>query len=204
MHFTNIQANLLSLGAIDFGIIVEGSIVMLETVLKKREENPGEELQLDNIVKRCVEMGKPIFFSMLIIIMAYLPLFTFERIEKKMFSPMAYTVGFAILGALAVALLLIPGLAFIIYRKPQKVYKNRWLEHLTKKYHRYVVKLIEKPGKTFLPMAIILAATIILSITVGKIFCQLLMKVHSGCRFRCPRNNFLEKSKAWQIPLETI
>ena len=196
MHFTNIQANLLSLGAIDFGIIVEGSIVMLETVLKMREENPGEELQLDNIVKRCVEMGKPIFFSMLIIIMAYLPLFTFERIEKKMFSPMAYTVGFAILGALAVALLLIPGLAFIIYRKPQKVYKNRWLEHLTKKYHRYVVKLIEKPGKTFLPMAIILAATIILSITVGKDFLPTLDEGSLWLQVQMPPGITLEKSKA--------
>ena len=77
MHFTGIQANLLSLGAIDFGIIVEGSIVMLETVLRKREENPLEELHGDNIIQRCVEVAKPIFFSMLIIIMAYLPLFTF-------------------------------------------------------------------------------------------------------------------------------
>ncbi len=74
MHFTNIQANLLSLGAIDFGILVEGSVVMLETILRKREETPEEELHIDNVVKRCVEMGKPIFFSMLILIMAYLPL----------------------------------------------------------------------------------------------------------------------------------
>ena len=101
MYFTGIQANLLSLGAIDFGIIVEGSIVILETILTKREENPLAELHRENIVKRCIEMGKPIVFSMLIIIMAYLPLFTFERIEKKMFAPMAYTVAFAILGALA-------------------------------------------------------------------------------------------------------
>lgn len=196
MHFTNIQANLLSLGAIDFGIIVEGSIVMLETVLKKREENPEEELQLDNIVKRCVEMGKPIFFSMLIIIMAYLPLFTFERIEKKMFSPMAYTVGFAIMGALTVALLLTPGLAFIIYRKPQKVYKNRWLENLTKKYRRYVVKLVERPGKTFLPMAVILAATIILSITVGKDFLPTLDEGSLWLQVQMPPGITLEKSKA--------
>ncbi len=196
MHFTNLQANLLSLGAIDFGIIVEGSIVMLETVLKKREENPEEELQLDNIVKRCVEMGKPIFFSMLIIIMAYLPLFTFERIEKKMFSPMAYTVGFAIMGALTVALLLTPGLAFIIYRKPQKVYKNRWLENLTKKYRRYVVKLVERPGKTFLPMAVILAATIILSITVGKDFLPTLDEGSLWLQVQMPPGITLEKSKA--------
>jgi len=170
MHFTNIQANLLSIGAIDFGIIVEGSIVILETILRKREEDPAAELHTDNIVKRCVEMGKPIFFSMLIIIMAYMPLFTFERIERKMFAPMAYTVGFAILGALAVALLLIPGLAFIIYHKPQRVYRNRWLEKLTVMYSWFTGKIVEKPKKVFIPLALILALTIILSFTVGKDF----------------------------------
>jgi cobalt-zinc-cadmium resistance protein CzcA len=108
MHFTNIPANLLSLGAIDFGIIVDGAIVMLETILKKREENPEEALEEKTITKRVIEVAKPIFFSTIIIITAYLPLFAFERVEKKLFTPMAFTVGYA-LGALAVALLLIPG-----------------------------------------------------------------------------------------------
>ncbi|OFY69873.1 MAG: hypothetical protein A2Y71_15280 [Bacteroidetes bacterium RBG_13_42_15] len=196
MHFTNIQANLLSLGAIDFGIIVEGSIVMLETILRKREENPLEELQQENIIKRCVEMGKPIFFSMLIIIMAYLPLFTFERIEKKMFSPMAYTVGFAILGALGVALLLIPGLAFIIYRRPQKIYHNRWLEKLTKLYHRFTAKLLERPRKVFIPLAVIMALTIILSYTVGKDFLPTLDEGSLWLQVQMPPGATLEKSKA--------
>jgi len=196
MYFTNIQANLLSLGAIDFGIIVEGSIVMLETILRKREENPLEELQQENIIKRCVEMGKPIFFSMLIIIMAYLPLFTFERIEKKMFSPMAYTVGFAILGALGVALLLIPGLAFIIYRKPQKVYHNRWLEKLTKLYRRFTANLLERPGKVFIPLALIMAATIFLSYTVGKDFLPTLDEGSLWLQVQMPPGATLEKSKA--------
>jgi cobalt-zinc-cadmium resistance protein CzcA len=196
MHFTNIQANLLSLGAIDFGIIVEGSIVMLETILRKREENPLEELQQENIIKRCVEMGKPIFFSMLIIIMAYLPLFTFERIEKKMFSPMAYTVGFAILGALGVALLLIPGLAFIIYRRPQKVYHNRWLEKLTKLYHRFTAKLLERPRKVFIPLAVIIALTIILSYAVGKDFLPTLDEGSLWLQVQMPPGATLEKSKA--------
>ncbi|MFH0842257.1 MAG: CusA/CzcA family heavy metal efflux RND transporter [Bacteroidota bacterium] len=196
MYFTNIQANLLSLGAIDFGILVEGSVVMLETVLRKREETPDEELNLNNIVSRCVEMGKPIFFSMLIIIMAYLPLFTFERIEKKMFSPMAYTVGFAILGALAVALMLIPGLAFTIYRKPQKVYHNRWLIKLTKTYHNFTGKLMEKPQKVFLPLGLILAATLVLSVTVGKDFLPALDEGSLWLQVQMPPGITLEKSSA--------
>ena len=195
MHFTNIQANLLSIGAIDFGIIVEGSIVMLETILRKREENPAEELHPDNIVKRCVEMGKPIFFSMLIIIMAYLPLFTFERIEKKMFSPMAYTVGFAIIGALAVALLLIPGLAFIIYKKPQRVYRNKWLEKLTVMYGWFTGRLVEKPKKVFVPLALILALTILLSFTVGKDFLPNLDEGSLWIQVQMPPGVALNKAK---------
>ncbi len=195
MYFTNIQANLLSLGAIDFGIIVEGSIVMLETVLRKREENPFEELNAENIVKRCTEMGKPIFFSMLIIIMAYLPLFTFERIEKKMFSPMAYTVGFAILGALAVSLMLIPGLSFYVYRKPQKVYHNRWLEKLTSLYRLFIIKILNRPRKVFAPLSIILAATIFLSVIVGKDFLPTLDEGSLWLQVQLPPGVTLEKSK---------
>ncbi len=196
MHFTNIQANLLSLGAIDFGILVEGSVVMLETILRKREETPEEELHIDNVVKRCVEMGKPIFFSMLILIMAYLPLFTFERIEKKMFAPMAYTVGFAILGALAVALILIPGLSFFIYRKPRKVYHNVWLEKLTKKYRKFTANIIEKPRKVFMPVAGILVVTIILSFTVGKDFLPTLDEGSLWLQVQMPPGITLEKAKA--------
>jgi len=196
MHFTGIQANLLSLGAIDFGIIVEGSIVMLETILKQREENPGIELHSENIVKRSMEVAKPIFFSMLIIIMAYLPLFTFERIEKKMFAPMAYTVGFAILGALAVALLLIPGLAFQIYKKPQKVYHNKWLEKLTVKYTELTVRIIDRPKRVFLPLSAIFFATAILSFTVGKDFLPTLDEGSLWLQVQLPPGVTLDKSKA--------
>lgn len=196
MNLTHIPANLLSLGAIDFGIIVEGAIVMLETVLRKREENPSEPFHADNIVKRCAEMGKPIFFSMLIIIMAYLPLFTFERIEKKMFTPMAFTVGYAIIGALAVALLLIPGLAYMLYRNPQKIYHNRWLEKLTGYYHRVTVNLIEKPKKVFLPLGIIVVSTILLSIHVGKDFLPTLDEGSIWMQVQLPPGITVEKSKA--------
>jgi len=195
MNLTNIPANLLSLGAIDFGIIVEGSIVMLETILRKREENPQEPLHTDNIVKRCAEVGKPIFFSMLIIIMAYLPLFTFERIEKKMFTPMAFTVGYAILGALAVALLLMPGLAFMVYRRPQKIFHNRWLENLTKYYHRFVSNLLEKPKKVFVPLGVILTATVVLSISVGKDFLPTLDEGSIWMQVQLPPGLTVEKSK---------
>lgn len=125
MKVTNIPANLLSLGAIDFGIIVDGAIVVMETILKKREDHPEKELTVETIAKRAKDVARPIFFATLIIITAYLPLFAFERVESKLFTPMAFTVGYALFGALLVALILIPGMAYFIYRKPQKVYHNK-------------------------------------------------------------------------------
>lgn len=196
MHATNIPANLLSLGAIDFGIIVDGSIVMMETILRKREENPDEPLHGDNIVKRAAEVGKPIFFSLLIIIMAYLPLFTFERIEKKMFTPMAFTVGYALLGALAVALLLVPGLAFWVYRKPRKVIRNPWLERLSHFYRNLITRLVDRPKKVIAPLSVILGATIVLSLMVGKDFLPTLDEGSLWMQVQLPPGITLDKSKA--------
>nr|WP_231577811.1 efflux RND transporter permease subunit [Sphingobacterium sp. IITKGP-BTPF85] len=101
-------------------------------------------------------MAKPIFFATIIIITAYIPLFAFERVEKKLFTPMAFTVGYALLGALIVALFLIPGLAYVVYRKPQKVYHNKWLEKLTVGYHRQIQHLLKRPKRVFMPLIIIL------------------------------------------------
>lgn len=170
MHFTNIPANLLSLGAIDFGIIVDGSIVMLEAILRKREEHPEEELEEKSIIRKATEIAKPIFFSSIIIITAYLPLFAFERVEKKLFTPMAFTVGYALLGALAVALLLIPGLAYMIYKKPRKIYHNKWLEKISSAYGKGIDKIMDAPKKIFIPAGIVLIGAGILSYSVGKDF----------------------------------
>ena len=170
MWLTDIPANLLSLGAIDFGIIVDGTIVMMETILKKREDDPYAPLERTSIAKRVAEVAKPIFFGSLIVIIAYMPLFAFEQVERKLFTPMAFTVGFALLGALAVALILIPGLAYSVYRKPQKVHHNRWLERLTEKYKNMTAKIVAAPKKIIAPIAVILAAVIGLTVYVGKDF----------------------------------
>lgn len=195
MHLTNVPANLLSLGAIDFGIIVEGSIVILETILKKREDHPVEELDETSIVDRTIEVAKPVFFSSIIIITAYLPLFAFERIEKKLFTPMAFTVGYALIGALAVALILIPGLAYSIYKKPQKIRKNRWLEKLTDLYNEHIKRILDKPKVVFIPLCFILAATILLTITVGKDFLPQLDEGSIWLQIQLPPGISLEKSK---------
>jgi len=195
MKLTNIPANLLSLGAIDFGIIVEGAIVMMETILKKREDHEDLELDEKSILERCVEVARPIFFSSIIIITAYLPLFAFERIEKKLFTPMAFTVGYALIGALAVALLLMPGLAYALYRKPQKMYRNRWLEKLIEGYNRQTKRIIAKPKSIFVPLGIVLIGAVMLTITVGKDFLPQLDEGSIWLQVQLPPGISLEKSK---------
>lgn len=195
MHFTNIPANLLSLGAIDFGIIVDGAIVMMETILKRREEYPKETFKEKTIAQRATEVAKPILFSTLIIITAYLPLFAFERVEKKLFTPMAFTVGYALFGALLVALLLIPGLAYVIYKKPQKIYHNRWLEKLTNLYHNCIKKIMQKPKKIFIPLSLVLLVTGGLTYIVGKDFLPPLDEGSIWLQVQLPPGISLEKSK---------
>ena len=196
MYLTNIPANLLSLGAIDFGIIVEGAIVMMETILKKRENNPEAVLEEVSVLERTIEVAKPVFFSTIIIITAYLPLFAFERIEKKLFTPMAFTVGYALIGALLVALFLIPGLSFIVYKKPQKTYQNKWLLKLTEIYTSHIKSLIEKPKSVFAPLGVILIAATVLTITVGKDFLPQLDEGSLWLQVQLPPGLSLEKSKA--------
>jgi hypothetical protein len=87
MHLTGIPANLLSLGAIDFGIIINGAIVLMETILARREAEPNAELTIDDIKDAASHVARPMFFATLIIITAYIPLFTFERVEKKALRP---------------------------------------------------------------------------------------------------------------------
>lgn len=194
MWLADIPANLLSLGAIDFGIIVDGTIVMMETILKKREDDPREALGIASVAKRTTEVAKPIFFATLIIIIAYMPLFAFDRVEQKLFAPMAFTLSFALLGALASALILIPGLAFMVYKKPQKVYRNRWLERLTEGYKKQTGRIIAAPKKIIAPIAAILIAVAGLSVYVGKDFMPPLDEGSIWLQVQLPPGMSLEKS----------
>jgi cobalt-zinc-cadmium resistance protein CzcA len=113
---------------------------------------------------------RPIFFASLIIIIAYLPLFSFERAEAKLFTPMAYTMGYALFGALLTALTLVPGLAYFAFRKPGKVYHNKWLESLTRGYDRILAACLEQPRIIYGVAIFALFAVVGLGATVGREF----------------------------------
>jgi cobalt-zinc-cadmium resistance protein CzcA len=170
LDLTHVSANLLSLGAIDFGILVDGAIVVTEAVLRRREAMPGEELSESEAKAATLQVTRPIFFASLIIITAYLPLFSFERAEAKLFTPMAYTMGYALFGALLTALALVPGLAYLAFRKPGAIYQNRWLERLTVRYDRVLAACLDEPRIIYGVVIFALLAVIGLGATVGRDF----------------------------------
>jgi cobalt-zinc-cadmium resistance protein CzcA len=170
LNLTHVSANLLSLGAIDFGILVDGAIVVTEAVLRRREATPTEELSESEVRAATLQVTRPIFFASLIIITAYLPLFSFERAEAKLFTPMAYTMGYALFGALLTTMALVPGLAYYAFRKAGHVYHNRWLERLTITYDRMLAACIEQPRIIYGVVIFALLAVVGLAATVGRDF----------------------------------
>lgn len=155
MHFSGIPANLLSLGALDFGIVVDATLVMVEHILQtlhERQHKDGFKEKggvLAAIRDAALEVERPIFFSLLIIISAYIPLFTLERIERKLFTPMAFTVCYALLGSMLLALTLIPVLATYLFRNGAKSWENPILPWLAKRYAGALNKVLQRPLAVF-------------------------------------------------------
>ena len=152
MHFTGIAANLLSLGALDFGIIVDGTLVMVEHILHHMMENQkrgkGERpaAVFEVIRNAALEVESPIFFSLLIIIAAYIPLFTLERVERRLFTPMAFTVCYALVGSLLLALTLIPVLATYLFRHGAKAWENPVVTWLYRVYENVLRVTLRRPA----------------------------------------------------------
>lgn len=140
LRLKGMSANLLSLGAVDFGIIIDGAVVMVEGIfvaLDHKAHKMGmqkfNKLSKMGLIKNtATQMGKAIFFSKLIIISALLPIFSFEKVEGKMFSPLAWTLGFALLGALIFTLTLVPLFCSILLRK-NIVEKNNFFTRIINK-----------------------------------------------------------------------
>jgi len=170
LNLTHVSANLLSLGAIDFGILVDGAIVVMESVLRRREAMPTEEMSESEAKAATLQVTRPIFFASLIIITAYLPLFSFERAEAKLFTPIAYTMGYALFGALLTSLALVPGLAYLAFRMPGRVYQNRWLERLTVSYDRMLAACLDQPRIIYGVVIFALLAVVGFGATVGRDF----------------------------------
>jgi len=196
MYLTKMPANLFSLGAIDFGIIVDGAIVVTEAILRRREANPTVELKESDVRVATTEVIKPIFFATLIIISAYLPLFAFERAEGKLLSPMAFTVSYALLGALLCSLVLVPGLAYMALRKPRRMFHNKPLEWLSAGYRKVLGDLLDAPGVAYVIGAVALVGVIGLGATIGREFMPELDEGALWMQVQLPSGLSLEKASA--------
>jgi len=153
MWMFGISANLMSLGAIDFGLIVDGSVVMMENFMRRLhgKGREGDQSSMSVIRSAAHEVGRPIVFGIAIIIAVYLPIFTLEGLEGRMFRPMAVTVCSAILGSLIIALTVVPAASALAFRKPLPAHKEKWFGYIERAYraslpvfvgHRFVVILI--------------------------------------------------------------
>ena len=136
LDMRHIPANLLSLGALDFGMVVDGSVVMVENILRHASFADRRKTFTEIIALAAHEVQRPVFFARIIIIVSYLPIFTLQRVEGRLFSPMAWTVAFALLGALVFALLIAPVLCSYLFSGTMKEWRNPVLEWLNRSYGR--------------------------------------------------------------------
>jgi cobalt-zinc-cadmium resistance protein CzcA len=138
LNLRHIPANLLSLGALDFGMVVDGSVVMVENIVRHMGRQDADQPVMARIREAAHEVQRPVFYAIGIIITAYLPIFTLQRVEGRLFKPMAWTVAFALLGALIFSMILAPVLSSFLFRRNTREWHNPLLILLTRGYRRAV------------------------------------------------------------------
>ena len=139
LDLSHIPANLLSLGALDFGMVVDGAVVMVENITRhlSRPKAPGPVKTTGEIIREaCHEVQRPVFYAIAIIITAYMPIFTLQRVEGRLFRPMAWTVAFALFGAMTFSILIAPVLASTFFRGGVRERRNFAMDFLAEQYRR--------------------------------------------------------------------
>ena len=140
LRLKGIPANLLSLGALDFGMVVDGAVVMVENIVRHMGHHDATyKTPMERIREAAHEVQRPVFYAIGIIITAYLPIFTLQRVEGRLFHPMAWTVAFALLGALIFSMLLAPVLSSVLFSKGVSEWRNPVMEFLKTRY-RFAVR----------------------------------------------------------------
>jgi len=138
LKLNHIPANLLSLGALDFGMVVDGAVVMIENIIRHLAHKNDPHTPQQKIRDAAQEVQRPVFFAIAIIITAYLPIFTLQAVEGRLFKPMAWTVAFALLGALTFSIVVAPVLASLLFSKGAKEWENPIMGFLVRHYRTSV------------------------------------------------------------------
>jgi cobalt-zinc-cadmium resistance protein CzcA len=197
MHLSGVSMSLLSIGALDFGILVDATIVMVERIIRTLEH---ESARLDGtqltarVREAALAVQRPILFSLLIIIAAYIPLLTLERVERRLFTPMALTVCFALLGSLLLCLTLVPVLATFVFRGRTQIKEHRLLDVITRRYETIIRTTVRHAWLTVLVAACVVGGAIYLGTRVGTEFLPTLDEGLIWIRANLPAGISLEKS----------
>jgi len=206
------SANLLSMGAVDFGIIIDGAVVMVEGIfvtLDHLSQRVGmdrfNKLSKLGIIKNTGgELGKAIFFSKLIIIAALLPIFSFQKVEGKMFSPLAWTLGFALLGALLLTLTLVPLLASMLLRKNVREKHNLFVDYITRGVMRTFRWTYHHKARTIVVSLVLVTVGLFSFKFLGTEFLPELDEGAIYIRATCPLSVSLEESRNLANKMRTI
>ncbi|MDR3746876.1 MAG: CusA/CzcA family heavy metal efflux RND transporter [Acidobacteriota bacterium] len=164
LDLRHIPANLLSLGALDFGMIVEGAAVMVENIQRRLENRTQSSTTVDETIRAAAhEVQRPVFYAIAIIIITYLPIFTLQRVEGRLFKPMAWTVAFALLGSLFFSILLAPVLSSSLFRKGVKAWENPVVVWITARYEKTLAWIMARRKVALAAALFVFALTAYLS-----------------------------------------
>ncbi len=160
LDLKGIPANLISMGAIDFGIIVDSAVVVMENLLRILEERKGRTRSLTSaIIEATTEMGRPILFSKVILLTAFIPLYTMQRVEGRIFKPMALTLTFALIAGTVFAIVVVPALASIAVRGGKIAAHEAWIVRaLLRVYRPSLASALKVPKMVYLVAAVLLLA----------------------------------------------
>src|SRR5271157_1058824 len=178
LDLSHIPANLLSLGALDFGMIVDGAVVMVENMVRRLENHQRGAIE-ETIRAAAHEVQRPVFYAITIIIISYLPIFTLQRVEGRLFKPMAWTVAFALLGALFFSILLAPVLGSFLFRKGVKEWHNPVMGWITARYQQTLEWMMARRIVALAGLILILGVTLYLA-TSGVIGSEFLPHLDEG------------------------
>ena len=203
LDLRGIPANLISLGAVDFGIIIDSAVVMVEALmvrlaLLEHSTAPAASYleKKQTLRDTVVGLGHPILFSKAIIIVAFLPIYTFQRVEGKIFSPVAFTLSFAILGAVALTMTLVPAcLAWTIKRYPMGEQHHQWMSNLQQSYRRLLMQAMKRRAPVLMASIAILLATGAAAPLLGSEFLPKLDEGNIWLTITLPPSTALEKTQ---------
>ena len=189
MLYAGISGNLMSLGAIDFGLIVDGSVVMIENIVRKLSESKkeGRTDTAHIILEAGREVARPVFFAVLIIMIVYLPILTLRGVEGKMFRPMAITVIFALAAALVLSLTLMPVLASFLFKRGVSE-KETWL---IRQAHRMYLPLVRRASRR---------PIVVVAISAGVFAFSVLIASRMGAEFVPRLDEGVLAVQAWRLP----